>query len=37
MALCGQIIVIVDSSVWGFEGMIQRFEVTAIGMYLCGI
>ena len=33
VAVFGQIIVIVDPWVWGFEGMIQRFEVTAIGMY----
>ena len=31
-ALSGQIIIIVDPSVSGFEGMIQRFEVTATGM-----
>ena len=29
------IIVIVDPQVLGFEGMIQRFEVTAISMYVC--
>ena len=34
--LLGQIIVIVDPSVSGFEGMIQRFEVTATDMNVCG-
>ena len=29
VALSGQINVIVVPSIWGFEGMIQRFEVTA--------
>ena len=29
-------IVIADPSVWGFEGIIQSFEVTAIGMNVCG-
>ena len=37
MALSGQIIVIVDHSVLGYEQMIQRFEVTAIGTNVCGI
>ena len=37
VALSGQISVIVDPWVWGFDGMIQRFEVTAIGMYVHGI
>ena len=36
VALSGQIIVIVDPSVLGFEEMIQRFEVTAPGMNVCG-
>ena len=36
VTLSGQIIVIVDPSVSGFEGMIQRFEVTATGMNVCG-
>ena len=30
------IIVIVDPSVSEFEGMMQRFKVTAIGMIVCG-
>ena len=34
--LSGQIILIADSSVLEFEVMIQRFEVTAIGMKVCG-
>ena len=29
-------IIIVESSVLGFEGMIQRFEVTATGRNVCG-
>ena len=37
VALSGQIIVIVVPSVWGFEGMIHRFGVTAIGTNVCGI
>ena len=36
VALSGQITVIVDPSVSEFEGMIQRFEVTATGMNVCG-
>ena len=36
VALSGQIIVIVDPSVLGLKGMIQRFEVTATGMNVCG-
>ena len=36
VALSGQIIIIVDPSVSGFEGMIQRFEVTATGTNVCG-
>ena len=36
VVLSGQIIFIADPSVWGFEGVIQRFEVTAIGMSVCG-
>ena len=30
-------IVIDDPGVWGFEGIIQRFEITAKGIYVCGI
>ena len=37
MTLSGQFIVTVDPSVLGFEGMIHRFEVTAIGTYVHGI
>ena len=36
-SLSGQIIVIVDSSVLGFEGMSQRFEVTPTGMNVCSV
>ena len=36
VALSGQVIIIVDPSVSGFEGMIQRFEVTATGTNVCG-
>ena len=36
VALSGKIIVIGDPSVWGFEGILQRFEVTAIGTNVCG-
>ena len=36
VALSRQIIVTVDPSVSEFEGMIQRFEVTATGMNPCG-
>ena len=36
VALSGQIIVIADPSVWGFEGIIERFEVTAIGTNVSG-
>ena len=36
VALLGQIIIIVDPSISGFGGMIQRFEVTATGMNVCG-
>ena len=32
-----KITVIVDPWVWELEGMIQRFEVTAIGTYVHGI
>ena len=32
MASFGQLIVIVNPWVWGFEGMIHRFEVPAIGI-----
>ena len=35
--LSGQIIVIVNPLVWVFEGMIQGFKVTTIGMYVHGI
>ena len=37
VALSGQIIVIIASLAWGFEGIIQRFEITTMGMYVCGI
>ena len=37
MALSGQIIVTVVPLVWEFEGRIQKYEVTAIGMYVCAI
>ena len=37
MFSCGKIIATVDPSVWAFEGMIQRFEVTTIGTYVHGI
>ena len=36
VALSGKIIVIADPSVWGFEVITQRFEVTAIGINVCG-
>ena len=36
VTLSGNVIVIADPSVLGFEGMIQRFEVTATGMNVCG-
>ena len=36
VALSGQIIIIVDPSVSRFEGMIQKFEVTATGLNVCG-
>ena len=36
VALSGPIIVIVDPGVSEFEGMIQRFEVTATGMDVFG-
>ena len=36
VALSGQVIVIADASLWGFEGIIQRFEVTAIGTNVYG-
>ena len=36
VALSGKIIIIVDPSVLGFEGMFQRFEVAATGMNVCG-
>ena len=36
VTLSGQIIVIAGLSVLGFEGMIQRFEVTATGMNVHG-
>ena len=35
-ALSGQIIIIVNPSVSGFEGMILRLNVTATGMNVCG-
>ena len=35
VALSGQIIIIVDPSVSGFERKIQRFEVTETGMNVC--
>ena len=34
VVLSWQIIILADPSVWGFEGIIQRFEV--IGMNVCG-
>ena len=37
VALSRQIIVIVGPSVLGFDDMIQRFEITAIGMCVLGI
>ena len=37
VALSGQITIIVDPSVFEFEGMIHRFEVTATGMNACGV
>ena len=37
VALSEQIIVIVDPSDSEFEGMIQRFEVMATDMNVCGI
>ena len=37
VALLGQIIVIVDPIVWEFDGIIQRFEATAIDMNVHGI
>ena len=37
VALSELIMVFVDSSVWGFEGIIQRFEATAISTNLHGI
>ena len=36
VALSGQINIIADPGVSGFEGLIQRFEVTPIGMNVCG-
>ena len=36
VSLSGQIIVIVDSSVSGFKGMIQRVEVSTTGSNVCG-
>ena len=36
VALSGQIIGIANPSVWRFEGIIQRFEVIAIGTNVCG-
>ena len=36
VTLSGQIIIIADPSGSGFEGMIQRFEVTATGMNVSG-
>ena len=36
VALSGQIIIIVDHSISGFEGIIQRFEATVTGMNVCG-
>ena len=37
VALSGQIIVIAEPCAWGFEGIIQKFEVTTIGMNVHGI
>ena len=37
VALSGQIIIIVDPSVLGFEGMIQKFEKSVTGMNIYGI
>ena len=37
LALSGQIIVIIDSWPWAFKGITQKFEVTAIITYGCGI
>ena len=36
VTLSGQIIIIADPNVSGFEGMIQRFKVTATGRKVCG-
>ena len=36
VALSGQIIITVDPSLPGLEGMIQRFEVAATGLNVCG-
>ena len=36
VALSGQIIAVVDPRVSEFEGMIQRFQVAATGMDVCG-
>ena len=36
VALLGQIVITVDPGVLGFEGMIQRFEVTATFTNECG-
>ena len=36
VALSGKISVIVDPYFWGFKGIIQRFELTATGMNVCG-
>ena len=36
VALSGQIIIIADPSVSGFEGLTQRFEATATGTNVCG-
>ena len=36
VALSGQITIIVNPSVSGFERMIQQFEVTATGVNVCG-
>ena len=36
VALSGEITIIACPCVWGFEGIIQRFEATAIGMNVHG-
>ena len=37
VALSGRIIIIINLSLWGFKGIIQMFEATAIGTGVCGI